>query len=333
MLAVAGAKLARRTLLLTLVAFLGAANGLSALAPTYHWMLFSRFLSGVPHGAYFGVAALVAASLGTRKQRGQALARMFLGVTTATIIGAPASNALGQLVGWRWGFAFVACLAGVTALLISLFAPCDRPEAGASAWRELGALRNAQVWLTLGTGAVGFGGLFAVYAYLASTLASVTHAPAAVVPFVFSVFGLGLTLGNLAWGWVADRALMPAAAGALVWAAVASALYPLACGHLLGLMLVVFMVGGGGGLAVVLQSRLMNVAAEAQTLAAALNHSAFNLANALGPWLGGLVIAAGCGLPSTGWVGVGLALGGLGMWSASVLLERGKLHEPGSWVN
>jgi MFS family permease len=149
------------------------------------------------------------------------------------------------------------------------------------------------VWLTLGIGAIGFGGMFCVYTYLASTMAEVTHASPAALPVVLAVFGAGMTVGTLACAWAADRAQIPAIGGVLLWSAAALALYPMATGSLWTLIPVVFLIGCGGGLGAVLQTRLMDVAGDAQTLAAALNHSAFNFANALGPWLGGLAIAAG----------------------------------------
>ncbi|GAA0263028.1 Inner membrane transport protein YdhP [Methylorubrum aminovorans] len=321
-IAVLAAKVARRTLLVGLMVLFALGNALSALAPSYGWMLAFRFLAGLPHGAYFGVAALVAASLVPRERRTQAVSRVILGLTIARVLGVPLANGIGQLVGWRWSFGLVAVLALLTAVLVRLHAPLGAPAAGASPLRELGALRRGQVWLTLATGAIGFGGLFSVYTYLASTLLDVTHAAPAAIPAVLAVFGLGMTVGNLVCAWAADRAQMPAAGATLVWSAVALALYPAASASLWTLTPVVFLIGCGCGLATVLQTRLMDVAEDAQTLAAALNHSAFNVANALGPWLAGLALAAGLGLPATGWVGVALALGGFAIWAASLFAER-----------
>lgn len=325
-IAVLAARVARRTLLVGLMALFAVANVLSALAPSYGWMLAFRFLSGLPHGAYFGVAALVAASLVPANRRAQAVSRVMLGLTVSTILGVPLANWMGQALGWRWGFGVVGVLGALTVLLVWLFAPNDRPQPGAGPLRELGALKRRQVWLTLGIGAIGFGGMFAVYTYLASTLMEVTGVPAATVPLVLCVFGLGMTAGTLAGAWAADRALMPAIGGILLWSAAALALFPLAAGNVWAVSLVVFMIGCGGGLGSALQTRLMDVAEDAQTLAAALNHSAFNTANALGPWLGGMAIAAGHGWTSTGWVGSALALGGFALWVASLLEERGPAH-------
>ena len=317
-IAVLAARVARRTLLIALMAAFAIANGLSALAPSYGWMLLFRFLSGLPHGAYFGVAALVAASLVPANQRAQSVARVMLGLTIATILGVPFANFLGQTLGWRWGFGIVAVLALATAVMVAAFAPKDAPQTGASPLRELEALRSRQVWLTLAIGAVGFGGMFAVYTYVASTLMEVTGVSAATVPAVLAIFGLGLTAGTLVAAWAADRALMPAIGAILLWSAASLALFPLAAGNIWAVSVVVFMIGCGGGLGAALQTRLMDVAGEAQTLAAALNHSAFNTANALGPWLGGMAIAAGYGWTSTGWVGTGLALGGFAIFMVAL---------------
>ena len=322
-IAVLGAKLPRRTLLAGLMIFFAITNGLSAFAPSYHWMLLIRFLSGLPHGAYFGVAALVGASLVPRERRSQAISRILLGLTVATIFGVPAANAIGQLVGWRWAFALVTVLGFATAAMVLLFAPRGGQGEGGSALQELSILKSGQVWLALGMGAIGFGGMFAVYTYLASTLLDVTHVSPIVVPLALGVFGIGLTLGNLISAWFADRALMPTIAGVLIWTIVSLALYPAATHSLWTILPVVLVVGAGGGLCTPLQARLMEVAEGSQTLAAALNHSAFNIANALGPWFAGMAIAGGFGLPSAGWVGCAMAAGGLVLWVVSMLLERG----------
>jgi DHA1 family inner membrane transport protein len=321
-IAVLAARLSRRTLLIGLMALFGVANLLSALAPSYGWMLAFRFLSGLPHGAYFGVAALVAASLSPPNRRAQAVARVMLGLTVATIIGVPFANWMGQALGWRWGFGIVALLALLTMALVYAFAPRDVVQPGASPLRELGALKRRQVWLTLAIGAIGFGGMFAVYTYVASTLMEVTQVAPSLVPVVLCVFGLGLTAGTLVGAWAADRALMPSIGGMLLWTAAALALFPFAAGNIWTISAVIFLIGTSGGLGPMLQTRLMDVAEEAQTLAAALNHSAFNAANALGPMLGGMVIAAGYGWTSTGWVGTALALGGFAIWIVAVLDDR-----------
>ncbi len=313
-LAAFGARLPRWILLIGLMAMFAVGNTLSALSPNFETMLVFRFLSGLPHGAYFGVAALVAASTVPLKFRTRAVSTVLMGLTVATVLGVPVVNIISQTYGWRWTFGIVGVLAVVTMTLVALFAPRDPAHADASPMRELAALKNRQVWLTLGVSAIGFGGMFAVYAFLASTLREVTGVGPHVLPWVFAVFGVGMFSGNILGAWAGDKFGFTAAAGLLIWSAIALALYPLASQHLWSMLLVVLCIGAGGGLGSILQTRLMDVAGEAQTLAAALNHSAFNTANALGPFLAGTAIAAGLGWASAAWVAVALTLGGLVVW-------------------
>ncbi|UXC91705.1 MFS transporter [Sphingobium sp. RSMS] len=326
LIAVLGARLPRRKLLIGLMAWFAIGNALSALSPDYTTMLLFRFLSGLPHGAYFGVAALVAASLVPNDRRALAVAQVMTGLTVATVVGVPVANWTGQALGWRWGFGIVALLAVITVTLVAIYAPRDAGDPEASPMRELGALREPQVLLTLLTGAIGFGGLFAVYTYVASTMISVTHVPEELVPVVLAIFGIGLTIGNLVAASAADRAPNRTAIGVLLWSAASLALFPLMAGNIWSLSLVIFLIGCGGGLGSVLQTRLMDVAGDAQTLAAAAHNGAFNVANALGPWLGGLAISAGYGLTSTGWIGAGLALGGLAVFLLALNLRQRSLR-------
>ncbi|AMY71478.1 MFS transporter [Frigidibacter mobilis] len=325
LIAVFGARMARRSLLIGLMVVFGLFNLMAAMAPTYGTMLAARFLAGLPHGAYFGVAALVAASVVRPNQRAQAVARIMVGLTVATVVGVPFASFLGQTVGWRWGFALVGVLAATTAALIWAYAPRDAGDPGARPMRELSALGNRQVWLMLSVGAVGFGGFFAIYTYTASTILEVTQARPVMVPVALAVFGVGMTLGTLLAGWAADRAPIKTGFGLLLSSALLAAIYPMTTGSLVTLLPMLFVIGMTGSLGTVIQTRLMDVAGDAQTLAAALNHSAFNVANALGPWLAAQVLLAGYGLPATGYVGVVLSLAGAAIFAAAVLdARRGK---------
>jgi DHA1 family inner membrane transport protein len=308
LLTVLAARMARRTLLVALMGMFALFNGLCAFAPSYHALLVLRFLSGLPHGAYFGIGALVAVSLVPYSKRNQAVGRMFLGLTVATIIGVPFANWLGHALTWRWGFGLVSLSGLITMGLVAWLAPRTPPVPGASPWRELG-------------------GLFAVYTYLADILLKVTHVSPDAIPFVLAVFGVGLTIGNIVMPWLADKALMPTAGGLLLWSAAMTALFPLAAGNVWTLSVDVFFIAFAGALGTILQTRLMDVAQHAQGLAAALNHSAFNFANALGPLLGGMAIEQGYGWTSPGWVGTGLALAGFAVLLVSVGVDRARTHD------
>ncbi|CAG9167796.1 MFS transporter [Cupriavidus respiraculi] len=322
LLAVLGARWPRRNLLIALMAVFAAGNFASALAPSYGSMIVARLLTGFPHGTYFGVAALVAASLVAREKRAQAVGMVMLGLTIATLVGVPIAAAIGQWLGWRSAFALVGAiglLAVVTVWRWVPFVPADRL---ASPLRELSAFRRKQVWLTLGIGAIGFGGMFAVFSYIKPTMIELAHLPASGIPFVLALFGVGMVAGNLAGAKLADKALMPTIGGLLVWSALVLGLFVFTAPHAWLASANVLLIGTVVALGPALQIRLMDVAGDAQTLAAALNHSAFNLANALGAWLGGVTIAAGLGWASTGWVGLLLALGGLLVFAVSVTTTR-----------
>ncbi len=322
LLAMLGARASRRTMLLLLLGWIALGNLLSAAAPSFGWLLAFRFVSGLPHGAYFGLAALAAASLVGEAERTMAVGRVLTGLTVAIIVGVPATNLLAASLGWRASFGVVAALAIVAAAAVRAVVPADRGRADAAFLAELAVLRNGQVWLTLAIGAIGFGSLFAIYTYLVPTLAAVTRAPAYAMPIVLALFGVGMTIGNFVVPRFASRALVPTAGVVLLWSAIVAAVYTIAAHHLWSIAAVVTAVGLGGSLAPVLQTRLMDIAHEGQALAAALNHSSFNVANALGPWLGGMAIGAGLGWTSTGWVAAALALGGLAIWGVALLADR-----------
>lgn len=319
-LAVVLARREKRSALIGLMLCFALGNLLTAFAPNYEWLLVFRFISGMPHGAYFGIAALVASGLVAPERRTQAIASVMLGLTLSTIIGVPLANIIGQFFNWRGCFVLVGGLALLCAILVWLLVqPVVEDHKSKNPLDELSALGRVQVWLTLAIGSIGFGGLFAVYTYLDSTFLTVTHGPATWQPILLGLFGLGMTFGNLIIAWFADKAQMPTIAGTLIWSALMLGLYPFMAGHVWSMMLIAVLIGCGGGIGSVLQARLMSVAGKAQTLAAALLHSAMNTANALGPFLAGLVIARGYGFSSSGWVGCGLALAGLLVWGMTAI--------------
>ena len=321
-LAVLAAGWHRRTLLIALMGAYALGNFASAMAPGYLSLNGLRFLSGLPHGTYFGVAALVAAALAPTGQRARAVGLVMLGLTGATLFGVPIAAWLGQTFGWRAAFVFVGMIAVLAMWLLRRGIP-DMPAAsGASPMRELDALRRGQVWLTLGIGAIGFGGMFSVFSYIKPTLTEVAGLPLGGVPFVLALFGVGMVTGNLVGSRLADKNLMRTIGGLLVWSILIMVLFVFAAQYIVTAAIATFLLGTIVAIAPALQIRLMDVAGEAQTLAAALNHSAFNTANALGAYLGGMAISAGFGWTSTGWVGAMLGIAGMVVFAASIALDR-----------
>jgi DHA1 family inner membrane transport protein len=322
-LAFLGARLPRRALLVALMAAFVVGNAASALASSYDALLLARFASGLPHGAYFGVASLVAASLAAPGRRGRAVAMVMLGLSVANVAGVPAATWLGQAVGWRSAFWLVAGLGVLTLVLVLAFVPSLPGDREATGRRELTAFARPQVWLTLLAGAIGFGGMFAVYTYIAPVVTDVGGLGESAVPVFLLSFGLGMVAGTWLAGELADwsvmRSLLIGSAGL---AASLLAFWAVAPAGWWAVPLPFVITVLGSVLVVNLQLRLMEVAGEAQTLGAALNHSSLNVANALGAWLGGLVIAGGYGLRAPALVGVALSLAGLVVVLASGLLHR-----------
>lgn len=322
LIAVIAARYPRHTVLLTLMALFALGNIASALVPSFGLLVTARFLAGLPHGAYFGVAALVAAGMVAPHQRGRAIGRVMMGLTIATLLGTPLAAWFGQALGWRAAFAIVGGISLLTIVLTVFFVPKDRGNAASSPLRELGALKKLQVWLTLGICAIGCGGMFATFSYITPALTDVAGLSLSSVPLMLSVFGAGMILGNIIGARLADWSLLKAIGIGLVFNLAALLLFYATMNSPVMAMFNILSIGFGFLMVPAMQTRLMDVAGDAQTLAAALMHSAFNLANALGAWLGGVAIAAGYGWTSTGLVGAVMAVFGIGIFLVSVSVER-----------
>ncbi|WP_205836720.1 MFS transporter [Komagataeibacter nataicola] len=318
------ARMPRRRLLLVMQAVFVAGNAGCALAPGYATLVALRFLTGLPHGAFYAVAALVAAEMVPPARRGRAVAGVFSGLTIAHVVGVPLVTWVGEALGWRAVYGLVTLMGGVAFGLMARNlprVPVD-PAHAPSLRRELGALRRPQVWLTLATGAVGFGGMFCVGTYLSTVLLGVTGVSAGVLPVAQMLWGVGMVAGNMAGARLVDVSPVLAIIVTLVASTLMSCLFALCAGNVWLILPVIGLTGCIIALLPALQTRLMDVAAEAQGLAAALNHSAVNIANAFGAWLGGAVIAAGYGAQSVGWAGACLSAVGLGIFLIGLPASR-----------
>ncbi|MDQ1011172.1 DHA1 family inner membrane transport protein [Streptomyces sp. V4I23] len=318
-----GSRVPRKRMLLLLMALFTLGNLASALAPGFGTLLAGRVLAGLPHGAFFGVGAVVAARLVRENRQARAVATMFLGLTVANVVGVPAATALGQHLGWRATFLVVTAIGLLAMAALARLVPYMPLDAHQSVGRELRALGDRQVVLGLLTAVFGFAGVFAVYAYLASMTTEAMGLAEASVTLVLALFGIGMTLGALVAGPLTDRALRPTLYGSLAALALVLVAFPFTV-HTTWLALTAVVVLGAVGFLTTtpLQMLVMRKAQDAPTLASASNHSAFNLANAGGAWLGGAAIAAGWGWTSPAFVGAVLAVVGLAIAAAAGLLDR-----------
>lgn len=323
-IAAVAARMHRRTLLLMLMAVFTLGNLASVFAPSYDTLMAARFVAGLPHGAFFGVAALVAAHLMGPANRAKAVAHVLSGLTIATVLGVPIASWLGQALGWRSAFGLVVVIGLVTLAALWFWLP-ERLRAMhvTSPLTELGALKRLQVWLALAVGMIGFGGMFAVYTYISTTMTGVAGLPRAMVPVALMLFGLGMVVGNLVGGRLADVSVIRALYLSMGALGIVLALFVFAAHSPWTALPGLFAIGAAGAaVGPALQTRLMDVAHDAQTLAAALNHSALNIGNATGAWVGGLVIAAGFGYTAPAAAGAALAAAGLVVLTVSVALQR-----------
>ncbi|GAA3767788.1 MFS transporter [Microbacterium kribbense] len=317
------ARFPRHRVMIGLAVALTVGNALTVLAPTFELVAASRFLAGLPHGAYFGIGALVAADVLGPGKRAQGVAFVLTGLTIANVVGVPVGTYLGQQFGWRTAFLAVTVIFGLAAAAIAVFVPAHPGEPGRTLRAELGVFRIGQVWLTLGIGAIGFGGFFAVYSYVAPIVTEVAGSPAWVVPVVLVLMGVGMTVGNLVGGRLADIDLKRTLLGGLMALAAVLTVLALVAHVIVLLAIMVFALGVVSQvLSPTIQTRLMDVAGDNQSIAAALNHSALNIGNSLGAFLGGAVITAGAGFVAPAWVGVVLALAGLVVAASGYRVQR-----------
>ncbi len=318
-----GARLPKKELAIGLILALGVGNALTAVSSGYLPVMAARFVAGLPHGAYFGVASLLAASLVRPEYRGRAVSSVMLGLSVALVAGVPVSNLLGQQLGWRSAYWAVLGIAVLAAAMIVAFVPHSPANLDATLRGELAALKRPQVLFAVAAGLVGFGGLFAMYSYIAPIVTDVTDLSRGWINVFLLVFGVGSVFGSWAAGVLADWDIERSLLGGFAATVVVLAAFYFAAGAPVPALVLVFLVGSlGSVVAINLQMRLMDAAGDAQMLGAALNHSALNIANGLGAWLGGVVIAAGHGYRATSLVGIGLAAAGLVIFAVGVAADR-----------
>lgn len=304
----------KRVALMALMLIFTVGNLLSALAPSYATLLLSRLVTSLNHGAFFGIGAVVAASVVPKDKQASAIAAMFMGLTIANIGGVPAATWIGQQVGWRLAFGGTALLGLVTMAALWLALPAGQPGTRPHVRRELRVLLQPEVLLAMGTTVLGSGAMFALYTYVAPVLTELTQASPGFVAFALVLIGVGFTLGNSLGGRLADWSLDGATK--LIFAALAlimTALPWLLTSHVGAAIGLVAWGAAAFGMVPPVQMRVMQAAAQAPGLASSVNVGAFNLGNAVGAALGGAVISQGLGYSAVPWVGAALAAGGLGL--------------------
>ncbi|MBN8999535.1 MAG: MFS transporter [Rhizobiales bacterium] len=323
-IAVATARVPRKTTLVGLTILFVVGNLLCALAPNYALLMAARVVTAFGHGAFFGIGAIVAAGLVTPDKRVRAMSMLFAGLTLANILGVPAGTAFGHAFGWRSTFFVVAAIGVVSVAAIALWVPRQRGvQAPTSLVGEFHVFRNRQVWLAMAISVATSASLFSVFTYIAPILAEVTGLTPHVITWVLLLFGVGITLGNLIGGRLADWRLMETVIGALVLLILVLAQFTLSSHMPVPAAATVFLWGVVLFVLVPpLQMRVIECAGEAPNLASTLNQGAFNLGNAAGAWIGGAALTLGLGYDRLPLVGAALAVSALAI--ALVSAGRGR---------
>ncbi|MET8043631.1 MFS transporter [Micromonospora sp. NPDC005215] len=323
LIAALSARLPRKKLVLGLLVLFAAGTVASALAPTFDLVLVARFAAALPHGAYFGAAGLLAATLMGPGNEARGFAIVLSGLTVSNVVGVPLITRLGQTAGWRAAYLVIAGVFVLTLLAVLAVVPEVAAAVDGSPAAELRSLRTSQVWLVAATGAVGFAGFFAVNTYIAPVTTDVAGFSAATVPWALVAVGLGMTVGNALGGWFADRDLRRSMIIGFVAMIVSIGAFSLVASSRVGLFVGAFLVGATSlYLGPVLQARLITVAPGAQLMGAAVNQSAMNIANSLGAALGSVAIAAGFGYLAPARVGIALGVLGLALGVVSFTVGR-----------
>lgn len=301
-----------KKILLGLMAMFTFCNALSAFAPNYEIMMLTRLLSGLPHGAFFGVGAVVASRLATPGKEAQAISMMFAGLTIANIIGVPLGTYIGHTMSWRITFLIIAVVGLITVLSIQQLLPAMPPVSESSILKDLKLFTRVEPWLILGITAIGTGGLFAWFSYIAPLLTEVGGFRSDQITWILVLAGVGMAVGNLISGMAADS-ISPIKATALFLSLMVVCLIVVSfvAPFKIPLLVMTFVTGAiSFTLGAPIQILMIRAANGSEMLASSVSQAGFNIGNALGAYLGGLPIAAGLGYTSPQWVGAMLAFTG-----------------------
>lgn len=313
-----------RSVLIWFMILFAVFNALSAFSPNFAVLMVCRFLAGLPHGAFFGVGAVVASRLADNGKVAAAMATMFTGLTLANVIGVPIGTYIGHNASWRYAFVIVAVIGVLTVLSLKKWVPYVEPNRHASLMRDLKIFRSPGLWLAIAITSIGTGGFFAWFSYIAPLLTEVALFSAQSIAWIMTIVGIGMTVGVIVGGKLADKfAPIRAIVMLLVSMVILLCLNGLLAGSQTAMLVLAFATGANAlALGPPLQLLLMRNARSAEMLGSSLGQSGFNIGNALGAFLGGIPLTLGYSYASPQWVAAALALSGLIL--ALIMLTRGK---------
>lgn len=320
--------------LLVLMAMFTVFNGLSGLAPDFNSLILLRFLSGLPHGAFFGIGAVVASQMAKEGKQAQSIAMMFLGLTVANLAMVPLVTLVGQALSWRFAFLFVALIGAVTVFFIHKWLPDQQADSSGSVKSELQFFKTGKAWLILLITAIGFGGLFAWFSYVAPLSIHVSRFSPSFVPYIMLLAGIGMVIGNILGGILADKMRAAKAAILLFLLQVITLLAVFFFSDNQYFSLILTFLCGLLAMAVSspINMLMITTAKDSARMGAAFMQAAFNVANSLGAYFGGLPLAYGLGFNYPSLAGAIMALGGLALSVVFILKYKTEESSPAAYL-
>ncbi|WP_417885533.1 MFS transporter [Zunongwangia sp.] len=321
-----GGKWAAHKTLLFLMLWFTVFNSLSAFANSYPLLLISRFLSGLPHGAFFGIGAVVAGKLAKPGKEARAIATMFTGLTIANVLGVPFGTYIGHTFSWKITFLIVGIVGILAVIGIKIWMPVLPKSSPNGIGKDFKVLKRLELWMVILLTTIGTGGFFAWYSYIAPLITDVAGHPEAVVSYATILAGLGMVTGNFIGAKFAELfSPIYAVLVALILMVIALLANTYLAHDKTGVLVMTYLIGTiAFCLSTPVQMAVINAAKGSEMLGSSFNQSAFNMGNAIGAYLAGLPIAMGYGYTSAGYVGAGLAGGGILLTIAVIVIRNRK---------
>lgn len=308
-----GSKWPANKVLFALMLWFTVFNTLSAFATGYNSFMILRFLSGLPHGAFFGIGAVVAGKLSKPGKEAQGIAIMFSGLTVANLLGVPLGTYLGKNFDWSASFLMVGVVGILAVTSVKLWMPLLRTSSGTNFKSELKIFKHAELWLIILLTTIGTGGFFAWYSYIAPLITDVAGHSKNMVPYAMILAGLGMVIGNFIGAKLTEKfAPLNTVIVVLALMVFCLSLNTFLASDKVLVLVMTFIIGMVTfAISTPIQLLIIRASKGSETLGSSLNQSAFNVGNASGAYFAGLPIAMGYGYTAADWVGAAMAGSGV----------------------
>ena len=307
-------------------------NALSVIAPSFEFLMLSRFISGLPHDAFFGVGSVVASKLARKGKEAQAVATMYSGLTVANLLGVPLGTYIGHHFSWRYTFLLIVIIGILTLVSLKLWMPevkIKKQENQNNPWSDFVIFKDSKVWFMILIFSVAPGALFAWISYIAPLMTQVSGVQEQNMPYIMVLAGLGMFVGNLIGGKLTDRFSASKIVMIVLFLQILTMGTIYFTAQITWLSLVMTFITGVVSFALIPSLTLLllkSVKSNSELLVASLGPACFNIANALGAYLGGVPIEKGYGYTSAEIVAIGMVILGIIIFSIYMKTNKNKVQ-------